>query len=82
MRAVTLALRGVALIIIALLVMPGVILAQDAGDSDQAYKFSKEELTQMLAPLVMRWESIFRYAQDIWAPMAAPIVVVKTRLPR
>jgi len=30
----------------------------------------------VLAPLVMRWESIFRYAQDIWAPMAAPIVVV------
>jgi solute:Na+ symporter, SSS family len=30
----------------------------------------------LLAPLVMRWESIFRYAQDIWAPMAAPVVVV------
>lgn len=28
------------------------------------------------APVVMRWESIFRYAQDIWAPMAAPVVVV------
>jgi SSS family solute:Na+ symporter len=30
----------------------------------------------LLAPLVMRWESMFRYAQDIWAPMAAPVVVV------
>jgi SSS family solute:Na+ symporter len=30
----------------------------------------------LLAPVVMRWESIFRYAQDIWAPMAAPVVVV------
>jgi SSS family solute:Na+ symporter len=30
----------------------------------------------LLAPLVMRWESIFRYAQDIWAPLAAPVVVV------
>lgn len=29
-----------------------------------------------IAPLVMRWESIFRYAQEIWAPMAAPVVVV------
>ena len=29
-----------------------------------------------LAPIVMHWESIFRYAQDIWAPMAAPVVVV------
>ena len=28
------------------------------------------------APVVMKWESIFRYAQDIWAPMAAPTVVV------
>jgi SSS family solute:Na+ symporter len=30
----------------------------------------------LVAPVVMRWENIFRYAQDIWAPMAAPIVVV------
>jgi solute:Na+ symporter, SSS family len=28
------------------------------------------------APVVMHWNSIFRYAQDIWAPMAAPVVVV------
>jgi SSS family solute:Na+ symporter len=28
------------------------------------------------APVVMKWENIFRYAQDIWAPMAAPVVVV------
>ncbi len=30
----------------------------------------------LLAPVVMHWGSIFRYAQDVWAPMAAPIVVV------
>ena len=30
----------------------------------------------LFAPVVMKWESIFRYAQDIWAPMAAPVVVV------
>ncbi|MBN1343945.1 MAG: sodium/solute symporter [Phycisphaerae bacterium] len=30
----------------------------------------------LFAPVVMRWESMFRYAQDIWAPMAAPVVVV------
>jgi hypothetical protein len=30
----------------------------------------------ILAPVVMRWENIFRYAQDILAPMAAPVVVV------
>jgi len=28
------------------------------------------------APIVMRWENIFRYAQDLLAPMAAPVVVV------
>ncbi len=30
----------------------------------------------LFAPIVMKWESIFRYAQDVWAPMAAPVVVV------
>ena len=30
----------------------------------------------LFAPVVMKWESLFRYAQDIWAPMAAPVVVV------
>ncbi len=30
----------------------------------------------LFAPVVMKWEIIFRYAQDIWAPMAAPVVVV------
>jgi len=28
------------------------------------------------APVVMKWENIFRYAQDIWAPLAGPVVVV------
>ena len=54
MRTATLALRGMALTIIVVLVMPVVTMAQDAGDSDdQAYKFSKEELTQMLAPIAL-----------------------------
>jgi solute:Na+ symporter, SSS family len=30
----------------------------------------------LFAPIVMKWQNIFRYAQDIWAPMAAPVVVV------
>src|SRR5437870_2311349 len=25
---------------------------------------------------VMKWENIFRYSQDLWAPMAAPVVVI------
>lgn len=53
MRVFAPALCRVILIIIALLVMPSGIMAQDSGDSDQAYKFSKEELTQMLAPIAL-----------------------------
>ena len=30
----------------------------------------------LIAPVVMQWENLFRYCQDIWAPMAAPIVTV------
>lgn len=30
----------------------------------------------LLAPVVMHWDNIFRYCQDIWAPMAAPVVTV------
>ncbi len=29
-----------------------------------------------IAPIVMQWENLFRYCQDIWAPMAAPVVTV------
>ena len=53
MRALVPALRRVLWIIITLLAMPAGIMAQDAGDSDQAYRFSKEELTQMLAPIAL-----------------------------
>jgi len=30
----------------------------------------------LVTPIIIRWESMFRYAQDIWAPMAAPTVAV------
>jgi SSS family solute:Na+ symporter len=30
----------------------------------------------LFAPVVMKWDNLFRYCQDIWAPMAAPAVVV------
>ena len=39
--------------IIILLGIPVGIMAQNAGDSDLAYNFSKEELTQMLAPIAL-----------------------------
>ena len=41
------------IVIMALLVMPAGIMAQDTEDSDQDYKFSTEELTQMLAPIAL-----------------------------
>lgn len=53
MRALAPVLGRAILIIITLLVLPAGIMAQEAGDSDQAYKFSKEELTQMLAPIAL-----------------------------
>ena len=30
----------------------------------------------LFAPVVMKWDDLFRYCQDLWAPMAAPAVVV------
>jgi len=53
MRALAPALRRVILIVFTLLVMPAGIMAQDTEDSDQDYKFSTEELTQMLAPIAL-----------------------------
>lgn len=53
MNALLSTLRRLIMIFIALLVMPIGIMAQDADDSDQAYMFGKEELTQMLAPIAL-----------------------------
>src|SRR5665647_1388248 len=53
MKALVPALYRVIWAVVTLLVIPAGIMAQDAGDSDQAYKFSTEELTQMLAPIAL-----------------------------
>lgn len=53
MRALTPTLRRVIVVIITLLVLPVGILAQDTGDSEQEYTFSREELAQMLAPIAL-----------------------------
>jgi hypothetical protein len=44
--------------IIAMLVMPPGISAQDSGETEQADKFKKEELTQMLAPIALYPDSL------------------------
>jgi hypothetical protein len=51
-------LRGLALIIITMLVMPPGMPAQDAGEPDAAVGFSREELTQMLAPIALYPDSV------------------------
>jgi hypothetical protein len=74
MRALAPDLRRVILIIITLFVIPVGIMAQDAGDSDQAYKFSKEELTQMLAPIALYPDAL---AAQVLMASTYPLEVVE-----
>ncbi|MDZ4186389.1 MAG: DUF3300 domain-containing protein [Desulfuromonadales bacterium] len=53
MRALTPALCRVICLVLILIIIPAGIMAQEAGDNDQEYQFSKEELTQMLAPIAL-----------------------------
>lgn len=53
MRALAQVMSRVILNFIALLVIPAGIMAQEVRDRDQDYQFSKEELTQMLAPIAL-----------------------------
>jgi len=58
MRAATLIMRGLAWMIIAMLVIPPGILAQDSEQPEQTEKFMKEELDQMLAPIALYPDSL------------------------
>jgi hypothetical protein len=58
MRAVTIVMRGLAWIIIAMLVIPPGLPAQDAAEPEQPDSFKKEELTQMLAPIALYPDSL------------------------
>jgi hypothetical protein len=51
-------MRVLAWMIIAMLVMPAGIPAQDAGEPEQADRFKKEELAQMLAPIALYPDSL------------------------
>lgn len=57
MKATITTLVGLACVIV-MLVMPTGVRAQEAEYSDQANKFSKEELTQMLAPIALYPDSL------------------------
>lgn len=58
MRAATIIIRGLAWLIIAMLVMPAGIQAQDTVAPEQADRFTKEELGQMLAPIALYPDSL------------------------
>jgi len=58
MRALTIIMRGVAWIIIAMLVVPPGVPAQDSGQPEQTDRFSEAELAQMLAPIALYPDSL------------------------
>jgi hypothetical protein len=68
------ALCQVTCVIIAIFMMSGGIMAQDAEDSGQAYKFSNEELTQMLAPIALYPDAL---AAQILMASTYPLEVVE-----
>jgi hypothetical protein len=74
MRTLLPALCRVICVIIALFLMPVGIMAQDTGDSDQTYKFSKEELAQMLAPIALYPDAL---AAQILMASTYPLEVVE-----
>jgi len=74
MRALTIIIRGLAWMIIAMLAITPVIHAQDSGQEEQPYRFSKEELTQMLAPIALYPDSLIA---EILMASTYPLEVVE-----
>ncbi|MBI5640832.1 MAG: DUF3300 domain-containing protein [Nitrospirae bacterium] len=58
MKTATIILRGAAWIIIAMLIIPPVLPAQDPVQPEQSDRFKKEELAQMLAPIALYPDSL------------------------
>ncbi len=58
MRASTIIIRGLPWMIIAMLVIPPGIPAQDSGQPEQTDRFREEELAQMLAPIALYPDSL------------------------
>jgi hypothetical protein len=59
MKATSVIMQGFAWIIIALLAIPpGIPAQEEAGELEEAYRFKKEELMQMLAPIALYPDSL------------------------
>jgi len=58
MKAAAIIMRRLAWMIIVMLVMPLGLPAQDFGETEQADRFKKEELVQMLAPIALYPDSL------------------------
>ena len=58
MRAAQIIMRCFAWMIIAMLILPPEMPAQESEQPEQAFKFKKEELTQMLAPIALYPDSL------------------------
>jgi hypothetical protein len=58
MRAVRLIMGGLVWMIIAMLIIPFPISAQDSGEPEQTEKFSQQELDQMVAPIALYPDSL------------------------
>jgi hypothetical protein len=58
MRAAQIVMRGLAWMIVATLMLPPGIPGQESEQPEQTFKFKKEELTQMLAPIALYPDSL------------------------
>ncbi|MEW6571770.1 MAG: DUF3300 domain-containing protein [Nitrospirota bacterium] len=59
MRTIRNITRGLAWVIIVMLVIPpGIPAQEEPGESEETYRFNKEELTQMLAPIALYPDSL------------------------
>jgi hypothetical protein len=74
MKITRIYMHALSWVIIVMLMIPPVIMAQDSGQTVQPPKFTKEELTQMLAPLALYPDSLL---SDILMASTYPIEVVE-----
>jgi hypothetical protein len=74
MKTAIITLRGLIVLIVVTLFLPTGILAQVEGGEEQTARFSKEELTQMLAPIALYPDSL---TADILMASTYPLELVE-----